>query len=204
MGKRRRRMTERIGAYAAVPHLAVPAERHATVVQLLGEGRYFMRVYGLWRAHDKPPVQRKVGGGVSGMEFPVGKVTIHDLEACRHPFDSLQDPHRVGDARGKRGPELEGDLRLQARPRGALERDGGMVSFRPKGGMEAAHRVVENTELFFLAESLGGANLFPGSFSMSRMLIPRCLGAVGSVFTVVVSTWARLAKVHHAFSPVTA
>lgn len=33
---------------------------------------------------------------------------------------------------------------------------GGMVSFRPKGGMEAAHRVVEQTELFFLAESLGG------------------------------------------------
>jgi cystathionine gamma-synthase len=33
---------------------------------------------------------------------------------------------------------------------------GGMVSFRPKGGMEAAHRLVERTELFFLAESLGG------------------------------------------------
>jgi len=33
---------------------------------------------------------------------------------------------------------------------------GGMVSFRPKGGAEAAHRLVERTELFFLAESLGG------------------------------------------------
>ncbi len=33
---------------------------------------------------------------------------------------------------------------------------GGMVSFRPRGGMEAAHRLVERTELFFLAESLGG------------------------------------------------
>jgi cystathionine gamma-synthase len=33
---------------------------------------------------------------------------------------------------------------------------GGMVSFRPKGGAAAAHRVAAATELFFLAESLGG------------------------------------------------
>lgn len=33
---------------------------------------------------------------------------------------------------------------------------GGMVSFRPAGGPEAAHRVAQSTELFFLAESLGG------------------------------------------------
>jgi cystathionine gamma-synthase len=33
---------------------------------------------------------------------------------------------------------------------------GGMVSFRPKGGVEAAHRVASATEVFFLAESLGG------------------------------------------------
>ena len=33
---------------------------------------------------------------------------------------------------------------------------GGMISFRPSDGQEAAHRVVEATELFFLAESLGG------------------------------------------------
>lgn len=33
---------------------------------------------------------------------------------------------------------------------------GGMISFRPTGGIEAAHRLVEATELFFLAESLGG------------------------------------------------
>jgi cystathionine beta-lyase/cystathionine gamma-synthase len=33
---------------------------------------------------------------------------------------------------------------------------GGMISFRPAGGTEAAHRLVEATELFFLAESLGG------------------------------------------------
>jgi len=33
---------------------------------------------------------------------------------------------------------------------------GGMVSFRPKGGQEAAHRVASDTEVFFLAESLGG------------------------------------------------
>jgi cystathionine gamma-synthase len=33
---------------------------------------------------------------------------------------------------------------------------GGMVSFRPKGGKEAAHRIASTTEVFFLAESLGG------------------------------------------------
>ena len=33
---------------------------------------------------------------------------------------------------------------------------GGMVSFRPRGGAEAAHRVASSTEIFFLAESLGG------------------------------------------------
>ena len=33
---------------------------------------------------------------------------------------------------------------------------GGMVSFRPVGGLEAATRIVESTRLFFLAESLGG------------------------------------------------
>lgn len=33
---------------------------------------------------------------------------------------------------------------------------GGMISFRPAGGKEAAHRLAEATELFFLAESLGG------------------------------------------------
>ena len=33
---------------------------------------------------------------------------------------------------------------------------GGMVSFRPKGGVEAARTVAESTRLFFLGESLGG------------------------------------------------
>ena len=33
---------------------------------------------------------------------------------------------------------------------------GGMVSFRPKGGANAAAKVAQRTELFFLAESLGG------------------------------------------------
>ena len=33
---------------------------------------------------------------------------------------------------------------------------GGMVSFIPKGGPEKATAVTVNTELFFLAESLGG------------------------------------------------
>jgi len=33
---------------------------------------------------------------------------------------------------------------------------GGMVTFRPKGGVEAAHRIAESTELFTLGVSLGG------------------------------------------------
>jgi cystathionine beta-lyase/cystathionine gamma-synthase len=33
---------------------------------------------------------------------------------------------------------------------------GGMLSFRPAGGIDAAKRIVESTRLFFLAESLGG------------------------------------------------
>lgn len=33
---------------------------------------------------------------------------------------------------------------------------GGMVSFRPRGGLEAARHIVTSTKLFFLAESLGG------------------------------------------------
>jgi cystathionine beta-lyase/cystathionine gamma-synthase len=33
---------------------------------------------------------------------------------------------------------------------------GGMVAFRPTGGVEAAQRIVSSTRLFFLAESLGG------------------------------------------------
>jgi cystathionine gamma-synthase len=33
---------------------------------------------------------------------------------------------------------------------------GGMVSFTPKGGVDAANNIVANTRLFFLAESLGG------------------------------------------------
>ncbi len=33
---------------------------------------------------------------------------------------------------------------------------GGMVSFTPRGGLEAANRLVTRTRLFFLAESLGG------------------------------------------------
>jgi cystathionine gamma-synthase len=37
-----------------------------------------------------------------------------------------------------------------------MEAFGGMISFRPEGGEEVAHRVASETELFFLAESLGG------------------------------------------------
>ena len=33
---------------------------------------------------------------------------------------------------------------------------GGMVSFTPTGGIEAANSVVKKTKFFFLAESLGG------------------------------------------------
>jgi cystathionine gamma-synthase len=64
---------------------------------------------------------------------------------------------------------LEGDDRvaevmypgLTSHPDHALAHEqmdafGGMVSFRPAGGAEAAHRVAEQAEVFFLAESLGG------------------------------------------------
>lgn len=37
-----------------------------------------------------------------------------------------------------------------------MDRFGGMISFRPAGGVEVANRVSMDTELFFLAESLGG------------------------------------------------
>jgi cystathionine gamma-synthase len=46
---------------------------------------------------------------------------------------------------------------------------GGMVSFIAAGGEEAARRIVERTELFFLAESLGGVESLIGhSASMSH------------------------------------
>ncbi len=39
---------------------------------------------------------------------------------------------------------------------GQMDRFGAIISLRPKGGVEAAHSMTERTELFFLAESLGG------------------------------------------------
>ncbi len=39
---------------------------------------------------------------------------------------------------------------------GQMDRFGAMISLRPKGGVESAHAMTERTELFFLAESLGG------------------------------------------------
>jgi cystathionine gamma-synthase len=39
---------------------------------------------------------------------------------------------------------------------GQMDRFGAMISLRPKGGVEAAHSMTERTELFLLAESLGG------------------------------------------------
>jgi cystathionine gamma-synthase len=39
---------------------------------------------------------------------------------------------------------------------GQMDRFGAMISLRPKGGIESAHAMTERTELFFLAESLGG------------------------------------------------
>jgi len=37
-----------------------------------------------------------------------------------------------------------------------MDRFGAIISLRPKGGVESAHAMTERTELFFLAESLGG------------------------------------------------
>ena len=39
---------------------------------------------------------------------------------------------------------------------GQMDRFGAMISLRPKGGVEVANAMTERTELFFLAESLGG------------------------------------------------
>jgi cystathionine gamma-synthase len=39
---------------------------------------------------------------------------------------------------------------------GQMDRFGAMISLRPKGGVDAANAMTERTELFFLAESLGG------------------------------------------------
>lgn len=44
----------------------------------------------------------------------------------------------------------------QALARRQMQRAGGMVSFRPVGGVDAARRIASTTRLFILAESLGG------------------------------------------------
>jgi cystathionine gamma-synthase len=54
-----------------------------------------------------------------------------------------------------RYPGLPGDPGHELASRQMLAY-GGMVSFRPAGGVEAAQRVVEGTRVFTLAESLGG------------------------------------------------
>jgi cystathionine gamma-synthase len=54
-----------------------------------------------------------------------------------------------------RYPGLPGDPGHELAARQMLAY-GGMVSFRPAGGVEAAQRVVEATRVFTLAESLGG------------------------------------------------
>lgn len=51
-------------------------------------------------------------------------------------------------------PGLEGHLGHEAAAR-QMRNFGGMVSFIPSGGVEAAHRIVTSTSLFTLAESLG-------------------------------------------------
>jgi cystathionine gamma-synthase len=62
-----------------------------------------------------------------------------------------QDP-RVAEVRFPGLPSDPGHDLAQRQMRAG----GGMVSFRPRGGAEAAARVAEGTDLFFLAESLGG------------------------------------------------
>ncbi len=52
-------------------------------------------------------------------------------------------------------PGLESDPG-HAVARDQMKRFGGMVSFTPKGGVDAADSIVAKTRLFFLAESLGG------------------------------------------------
>ena len=51
-------------------------------------------------------------------------------------------------------PGLPGHLGHETASR-QMRNYGGMVSFIPRGGAEAAHRIVTSTKLFTLAESLG-------------------------------------------------
>lgn len=81
---------------------------------------------------------------------------------------------------------LEADARVEAvyypglphHPQHALAKRqmqgfGGMVSFEVRGGLEAAHRVVERTRLFTLAESLGGVeSLIELPAAMTHASIP--------------------------------
>jgi cystathionine gamma-synthase len=66
--------------------------------------------------------------------------------------EALADDDRVAEVRYPGLPDHPGHAVAQRQMSGA----GGMVSFRPVGGMAAAKAIAESTELFFLAESLGG------------------------------------------------
>jgi cystathionine gamma-synthase len=66
--------------------------------------------------------------------------------------EMLAADDRVAEVRYPGLPDHPGHDIAQRQMTGA----GGMVSFRPVGGVAAAKRAAESTELFFLAESLGG------------------------------------------------
>jgi cystathionine gamma-synthase len=71
---------------------------------------------------------------------------------ARRIAEALADDDRVAEVLYPGLPSHPGHELAQRQMSAA----GGMVSFRPQGGAEAATRVAEGTELFFLAESLGG------------------------------------------------
>jgi cystathionine gamma-lyase len=68
---------------------------------------------------------------------------------------------------------------LPSHPQHALAREqqtgfGGIISFRVKGGLDAARAMLSATKLFFLAESLGGVeSLIEHPAIMTHASIPR-------------------------------
>jgi cystathionine beta-lyase/cystathionine gamma-synthase len=72
----------------------------------------------------------------NAMEVAMFLAARHDVIDVIYPGLDSHPGHRLG-VRQMKGP-------------------GGMVSFRPSGGPERAHKVVAGTRLFSLAESLGG------------------------------------------------
>ena len=94
-------------------------------------------------------MQRPVGNGIGRLEFPAGKVRLHDLEAVCDPVDAGEYGVQVAVGR-RRGVEMKNDLRVDLRfgePADAAGRmlvadvhDRGVVHMRPDRLMHAVDR----------------------------------------------------------------